>query len=330
MGFISFSLDFYRKELQKLESAAASAETLYRAGQLLKMLDDLMDEGYTELNIALERSYQGVSRLQKYLAENHAEPLPVYRRPPAEAAPAYEQKEVELAAAVDACMEGAENSRDATDSAFLAELLRFCEWIGCQEETAYIFLLRDTLLPYVHYQSRKKPGIYPWLLGRKTLTKLTGKENVDDELRSPIFKALESGACKNFEDFCGMVLPGIRAVLKKYPQVENTLTALLEEIREPHIIAVESGCSGTFPMLLKSLDSRVDIRMYTTYPYLLEIYGDKIYSPKYEENRLFETLYAQDLYFQFSDLRDGHFYIRKCRNKDVERKAFAEIKAAMI
>ncbi|MDE7207414.1 MAG: hypothetical protein K2N90_09730, partial [Lachnospiraceae bacterium] len=70
MGFISFSLDFYRKELQKLETDAASEETIYRAKQLLKMLDDLIDEGYTELNEKLEEAYQGVSRLRTYLKDN--------------------------------------------------------------------------------------------------------------------------------------------------------------------------------------------------------------------------------------------------------------------
>ena len=38
MSFISFNLDFYKTELQKVETAAASGETIYRAKQLLKML----------------------------------------------------------------------------------------------------------------------------------------------------------------------------------------------------------------------------------------------------------------------------------------------------
>ncbi len=71
------------------------------------------------------------------------------------------------------------------------------------------------------------------------------------------------------------------------------------------------------------------MRMYTTYPYLLEVYDDNIYSQKYEENRLFETLYSQDLYFQFSDFKDGHFFVRKCANREVEKKAFAEIKTIL-
>ncbi len=329
MSFISFSMDFYDKELQNLETAAVNDETIYRAKQLLKMLDDLMDEGYTELNQKLEEVYQGVSRLRRYLRDNHAEPFPVCQSPLAEAQAVYEQKSFELAEAIEELIENAEKSTEISDNTFLKELMRFCEWVGYEENTAYIFLLRDTLLPYIAYQRKNRKNIYPWLLGRKTLAKITGKEAVDDEIRASVIKALESGKCRNYEAFCGVVLPDIRAALKKYPEAENCLTALLEEIKEKRIIVVESGCSGTLPMLLKSLDDRVDMRMYTTYPYLLEVYDDNIYSQKYEENRLFETLYSQDLYFQFSDFKDGHFFVRKCANREVEKKAFAEIKTIL-
>lgn len=329
MGFISFSLNYYCTEIQKLESAAVNKEAIYRAKQLLKMLDDLIDEGYTELNEELEKSHQGVSRLRKYLKDNHGESFPVYRKPIAEADVTYEQQDFELAEAIKELNENAEKSRDISDDPFLTELVHFCEWVGYEEDTAYIFLLRDTLLPYIYFQSKNRKRIYPWLLGRKTLTMLTDKEYVDDEIRASIIEALEFGKCDNYEDFCSIVLPDIRATLKQYPKMEICLTELLEKIKEKRIIVIESGCSGTFPMLLKSLDARVDVRMYTTYPYLLEIYGDKIYSPKYEENRLFETLYSQDLYFQFSDFRDGNFFVRRCQNRYVKEKSLAEIKTVL-
>lgn len=56
MGFISFSLKYYEKELKQLETTPVTAET-YKAKQLLKMLDDLVDEGYTELNERLEEKH---------------------------------------------------------------------------------------------------------------------------------------------------------------------------------------------------------------------------------------------------------------------------------
>ena len=207
MGFISFSLDYYKKELQKLESVPVSAETIYRAKQLLKMLDDLVDEGYTELNEKLEEACQGVSRLRTYLNDNHAKPFPIYRKPLAETDVVYEQKSIELAEAIKELTGNAEKSKDLSKDAFLTELLRFCEWVGYEENTAYIFLLRDTLLPYIYYQGKNRKSIYPWLLGRKTLTMLTGTENVDDAIRASIIKALEFGKCSSFEDFCCAVLP---------------------------------------------------------------------------------------------------------------------------
>lgn len=329
MGFMSFSLDYYINELEKIESAVVSQETIYRAQQLLKMLDDLLDEGYTELNETLEKSCQGLSRLRKYLEDNHTDPFSICHKIKLESDVTYEQCELELSRAINELIMYARESNVVSNDVFLAELIRFCEWVGYEEDTAYIFLLRDTLLPYIYYQGKNRKNIYPWLLGRKTLTMLTGKEYVDDEIRTSIIKALELGKYSNYEDFCNVVLPDIRNTLKHYPEIENCFNDLLSSIKEKHIVVVESGCSGTFPMLLKSLDDRVDVRMYTTYPYLLNVYGKRIYSLKYEENRLFETLYSQDLYFQFSALRDNHFYVKKCSDEDVKVNSYAEVKTIL-
>lgn len=240
----------------------------------------------------------------------------------------YESQSYELVEAIKELVGKAEKGTDVRDDVFLSELIDFCKWIGCEEDMAYIFLLRDTL-PYIYYQSKNRKNIYPWLLDRKTLALLTGIDDADDDIRVSIFKALNLGKCNNFRECCDAVLPDIRTTLKRYPEVEKCLISLLGGIKEKHIIVVESGCSGTFPMLLMSLEDRVDLRMFTTYPYLLNIYGDKIYSPKYENNRLFETLYSQDLYFRFSDLRDGKFFVEKCNNKEIEKYSIAEIKTIL-
>ena len=65
---------------------------------------------------------------------------------------------------------------------------------------------------------------------------------------------------------------------------------MLHTIRQKHILIVESGCTGTFPMLLMALDAWADMRMYT---------------PRYEENRAFETLAAQEAYLRFDCWQDG-------------------------
>lgn len=162
------------------------------------------------------------------------------------------------------------------------------------------------------------------------MEQLTGKCGVDDEIRATVIQALEEERCGSFEEFRECVLPEIRRTFSKYPKLKQCFKALLAEIKEQRIVVVESGCSGTFPMLLMSLDERVDMCMYTTYPYLIDVYGDRIFTPKYEENRLFETMVSQDLYLQFSDLRDGSFYVKKCRNAEVEENALTEVKAMLV
>ncbi len=138
MDFISFNLKFYKNELQKLQTSTVSEKTIYRAKQLLKMLDDLLDEGYMDLNNKLEEAYSGVSRLRSYLKKNNAESFPIYRKPFSETDVAYERQSYELTAAIKELVENAEKSTDVADDAFLSELIDFCKWIG-YEKTRHTF-----------------------------------------------------------------------------------------------------------------------------------------------------------------------------------------------
>lgn len=92
---------------------------------------------------------------------------------------------------------------------------------------------------------------------------------------------------------------------------------------------VESGCAGTFPLLLMSLDSRVDMKMYTTYPYLTEIYRDRIYTSRYEENRIFETMLSEEVLFRFSGVRNDDFFVCNCTDTAIVKQALAEIGTMM-
>lgn len=327
MGFMSYSLHYYEKALQALEGNPPDAQSVYRAKQLLKMLDDLVDEGYTALAEEVEQAYRGVSRLRAYLAENHAEPFAMPAR--LQGTAAYQAGEQELVHAIRQLTEKARCSGKLSGNPFLQELNRFCEWIGNESDTAYIFLLRDTMLPYIRFLSEQRDNLYPWLLGRSALQMLTGQNDTDDVLRASVMDALEFGKRRNFEEFCNYVLPDIRRKLSCYPETEAFLTGLLRTITQKKIIIVESGCYGTFPMLLMSLDSRADMRMYTTVPYLAEVYADRIFTRAYENNRLFETLYSQDQYFRLSGIRDGRFYVKAGTDSMVEEKTLAEIRTML-
>lgn len=327
MSFITYSLSFYENELNAIEHNVVTDKSKYRAKQLLKMLDDLVDEGYTELYEALEQTKNGVSRLKKYIDDNHAEPFVLCSKAISNDINTYGTENIELTEAINTVYKRAVDSSIVSNDAFVQRLQAFCDWIEYESDTAYIFLLRDTLLPYVFYLSKERKHIYPWLLSRQSLASISGNAYIDDELRDKIICALEQNAPRSFEEFSRRVLPDMRNILRNYPLLEKALTDLLNDIQQKRIIVVESGCSGTFPLLLMSLDNRIDMRMYTTYPYLLDIYKDKVFTEKYEEARLFETLYSQDLYFRFADFQNKLFFVNKSNNDEIEEKTLGEMKA---
>lgn len=327
MSFITYSLSFYENELNAIEHNVVTDKSIYRAKQLLKMLDDLVDEGYTELYEALEQTKNGVSRLKKYIDDNHAEPFVLCSKAISNDINTYGTENIELTEAINTVYKRAVDSSIVSNDAFVQRLQAFCDWIEYESDAAYIFLLRDTLLPYVFYLYKERKHIYPWLLSRQSLASISGNAYIDDELRDKIICALEQNAPRSFEEFSRRVLPDMRKVLRNYPLLETALTDLLNDIQQKRIIVVESGCSGTFPLLLMSLDNRIDMRMYTTYPYLLDIYKDKVFTEKYEEARLFETLYSQDLYFRFADFQNKLFFVNKSNNDEIEEKTLGEIKA---
>ena len=328
MGFLTYSMDFYRRECRRLQNEAPTADTLCRARRLLKLLDDLLDEGYAELAERLEAEQMGPSFLRGYLREHHAAPFPMPTKEFDARKLSYGTEEIELCQAVDRALSAAKRTEEAETPAFLRRLRDFCRWIGYDRETAYLFLLRDTLLPYAYFLNRGREKIFPWLLNRKSFGELTGQDDADDAIRGAVYRALEAG-CNDFGEFSRRVLPEIRETMGQYPRAEALLREMLKGIDAESICVIESGCCGTFPLLLMSLDARVDLRMYTTYPYLTEVFAGRIFTEAYEENRLFETMLSQEAYFRYSSLRDGRFYVRKCADAAVEERALGEIRGML-
>jgi len=326
VGFISFSLSYYQDNIQELESSPVTEERVYKAKQLLKMLDDLKDEGYLYLRDQLEEKFSGITRLSRYLSENNAVPFEIGPRIVDTNELIYSDDRFELEAVLNNVVNEIQPQPLKDPHPFIEELITFCEWIGYEEDTAYIFLLRDTLLPYLYFSRKGRNPIYPWLMGRKMLEKLTGEEDVDEAIRDPLLEALEEKNVNTFRELCDFSFPRIKNNLEKYPVVTTTVKNLLGDIQEKRIIVIESGCYGTFPMLLLCFDPRVEVRMYTAVPYLTDIYSDRLFTRAYEKIRLFETLYSQDMYFRLADFADNRFFVEKCTDKTVEEKALDEIR----
>lgn len=324
MGFFSFNEKYYRQKIAEFESNELTSEKIYLAKQILKVLDDLSDEGYSKLNNYLEQEFSCLSRLRDVIKKSGEDPFVCS----SEILPdtVYGEKEVEIASCVNELKEQSENFSEYSDNAFIKEIRNYCDWIGYDNNTAYIFLLRDALLPYIFYCNKERKNLYPWLISRRFLNTISSTEDIDDGIRLPIYEALESGY-NDFKDFRLYFKEQLEKVLEYHTELKAILCRLLSSVKEDRIVVVESGYNGTIPMMLSALDDRVTFRMYTTAPFLYDTYQSLIYCKRYEDIRKFETLYSQDRLLQFSSFHNNQFYVKVAESKNVLDKSLREIKS---
>ena len=323
MSFMSFSLDYYKNKIEQYESHPCNKNQVYEAKQLLKMVDDLVDEGYMDLFNEINRNYRGMARLHKIIDDNNEVPFTLDISIDREIT--FKDEGKELDDYLEDLFSHSLGEGIKSSNPFINEITAFCKWIGDTKDQAYVFLLRDSLLPYFYFKAIHRPDLYPWIIGLKFMSLISPGNNIDDVVRGSFFDALESG-CDNFKSFQSFCKEKIVRDLKPYPEVTTKIKEMLSTIKASEILVIESGCYGTFPMLLSALDDRVDFKMFTTVPFLFEIYKDRIFSRAYEKNRLFETLYAQDQLFQLTSVKNNHFYISENANEVIFDKSLEEIR----
>ena len=326
MGFISFNEKYYRRKLEEYENKILSDTKIREAKQLLKVLDDLTDEGYTNLNDTMEADFSCLTRLRAVLHRCGEVPFPVDHERLSDTV--YGKNEYELEELLGNLIEEAGSHSGISANPFLEEIYRYCEWIGYEKDTAYVFLMRDALLPYVFFHSRGRDNIHPWLISRRFLEDITETEYVDDDIRLPLYEALESG-CIRFDEYSAYCNKKILPVINEHPELKTILLDLLSSIKQSRIVVIESGYMGTIPMMLKALDGRVDFKLFTTAPFLYETYQDRLFCRKYEDVRRFETLYSQDLFMQYSSYSSGKFYVNVSADESVKEKTISEIAGLM-
>ena len=323
MGFISFNENYYRKKIERYECNNLSETDINEAKQLLKMLDDLTDEGYTELNDRMEQDFLCLTRLRNVIHRCGEVPFPIDHERLSDTA--YSKEEYELEELLGQLLKDASDVNSISGNLFLKDIYRYSEWIGYDEDTAYVFLMRDALLPYIFFCCKNKDNLYPWLISRRFLSDITKTKGVDDNIRLPLYEALENGYV-SYDKYFSFCKERILAVLNEQPQLTKILCDMLGTIRQSRIIVIESGYMGTIPMMLAALDNRVDFRLFTTAPFLYETYQDRIFCRKYEDIRKFETAYSQDLFMRYSSWRNGKFYVNVSTDETVRNKSLSEMK----
>lgn len=322
MSFISYNLLFYKSSIEYIESFPVDEHKIYLAKQLLKIIDDLVDENYLDLKEEVEKSFNGVNRLYNFLKVNNQTPF---------ITESTKKKLYSYSSAMpldDTIRKLINNSvliRSKSNNNFLEEIVNFSKWIGNDKDTTYVFLLRDTLLNYIYHITHNGNNAKAWLLSRKSINNLAKDSLFDDKIRACIYDTLENYESLSFIDFINLIKNRINLLLERYDELKKILLSLLNQIKTEHIIVVDSGCIGSFPLLLMSLDDRVDLRLYSTYPYLYDLYNEKIYTKKYENIRKFETLFSQDIYLEYDNYNDHMFYAKNCLDSNVVDETLKEI-----
>lgn len=321
MGFFSFNEKYYLQKLDEFEGAKLNFASLVEAKRLLKVIDDLDDEGYFELGKYLEDKHNVVTRLKALIKANGETPFPVQSLAKA---PVFDNKKIE-AESYFAYLYSKKSSERQNIKA-VEELKSYSEHIGFSSDVAYVFLLRDAFLPYLYFKDKFDAHCYPILVGRAFLNDF-GK-GVDDAFRVHIYDALEMG-CACYDDFFAYVTNHMSRTFVNFTPLKNSLKSMLDDIPQEKILVVESGYMGTIPLMFASIDKRVDFTLYTTAPFLSDIYKKKIYCQNYENLRLLETLASQSRLFKFSSYSNGKFYITPSPDPSVLSRSLLEISSML-
>lgn len=327
MSFISFNLNYYKEKIEYYEKKALTKSEIYEAKQLLKLIDDLIDEGYFGLYNALQKDLAIVDRLKNVIKTAGDKPFTTDASD--KSVQRFSNDKIELSTYIDNLISRVKVNTYYSDNKFLTEIKKFCNSIICDKNCSYVFLLRDTLLPYIYFKNKLAENIYPFLLSRSFLDLIYKQQNIDDIVRAVIFESLENGL-KDFDSFVSYCKYEIRNRLSAFPKIVAIIKGLLSSIKSEKILVIESGCYGTFPLLLSALDERIEFKMYSTVPYLFETYKNHIYTEAYENIRLFETLCCQNDLFILTDFKDNRFYVSQTENEDIIKKSLNEISRFLV
>lgn len=325
MGFISFNLNYYKNKIEYYEGHGIDKKDLLEAKRLLKMIYDLLDEGYDDLYNALQIEYRGVDRLEKALRDRKEEPFQILTSNRRDCE--YRNESIELKRYINDLIYKSLYIKKSEENYYIDEIINFCKSIKYENDCAYVFLLRDVFLPYIYFKKHYEYNTYPWIISR-SLFNLMYERDFDDIIRTIIFDAREKFS-ENFEKFSNYCKKEIRIRIENYPYIKKAIQNLLSLIECKKILVIESGCNGTFPMLLSALDDRVDFKMYTTAPYFVQIYEDHIYTTAYENLRAVETLTCHDQLFLLREFKNNNFYVSENKDEVIVQRALSEISYCM-
>ena len=339
MDFVEFNLKYYAdkiKEYKAIPKAGLTKEVLHEAKVLHKFLEDTKDEGYLETYNLFQTQLNACSELEAFITANNEQPFRLTKIANYKDI-AYDRNSVESLSSYLIKL-GNVSSTPFVNSGEIEgfekeykSILDFSEWVytTSKKNTTVVFLLRDTLLPYLAFKSwNTDPSIesVPLLVGRKYLEVFASSEELYDKIHEAEYDAIYQGKHLNGE-FQKSVCKNLKSLLiTKFPELYAALADLLGKIQSPNICIVESGMHGSIPLLLKSVDNRInDIKLFTTLPCFYSAWEGCFFTKGYEHLRLFETLTCQDILFKFAEVYKDNFFVCETTDRGIKHKAYKEL-----
>ena len=326
------------KEYESEYPDGAPTAVVHEAKVLLKMLEDIRDEGYTYAYNSFSAEFDCINRLRAFIVRNHDAPFALINYS-LDQKPHYVESLLDLAEYLDTLESRMDGSGPVLPEvpALFADICKYTNSIfqEADSDTAFVFLLRDTLLPYLAFRkwdAGNQLALFPFLIGRRYLSLLHGQKDAGGEsepLYDVLHEAIFSALLKEPRDFSELRLYArelLQKGLKPFPEVSSAVSSLLSRIKQKKIIVVESGYIGSMPMLLSCFDDRVDFRLFTTIPCLYQAYKGKYYTNAFEKIRCFETIQCQDALFQLSSIVGDKFMISETDNLQIQKRASMELK----
>ncbi len=351
-------LDIQQCTTDELRNQAAEASALR------KLLLDYIEEGYTKLTTQLQDNTNALERLQAFLEAALAklgtatEQALFYLSPetfdfsniqrtefiPGDSFELHDylqhlSKQSEQSVDITSCFDNLQEMQAWQRKTAIAmqELLNFLAWIVTyqkqQPERVPVALLRDTLLIYfgLHWlhEARQIPKApVPLFLSRKFISALSNSEKTYFTLVSfTLYKILlETKPCD---------LSTLRQKFVQQASIHTDISSVFRHSSQEYLeslqldappLLLETGLNGTFPLWVLTLTrNQGDFLLYTTAPWLYNIYQDIIFRKNYNYLRDLETIVIHDQLFQFDTYQTGRVSIRENRQTAIRQLALYEL-----
>ena len=194
-----------------------------------------------------------------------------------------------------------------------------------------VFLLRDTLILYFGYLWLFRNGLLPelpqpLLLNRKFLMVAEGNEDAYEAvLLESLYEALSEHP-QDAADFCKLAGQHLQEKALPLSFQRETRAYLQRLVGARPILMIESGLHGSVPMwVLNQCENKGTFLLYTTAPWLREVYRDNTFHQNYNYLRDMETSVAQNDLFQFRSIENQRILVNKTSQPHIEKLALYEL-----